>query len=983
MLLDYKFIKKKGKLSVSYVNQKGMKAVIDFNIDKFKSYYKTPTGRFINWDGSRCEEMYTGDPSLFDIRTFFRELDPQYKTLFEGKVSPMLYTFDIETKLKPNREFTEPSEADMPIHTISIVSPKLDSVVMGDKQMTEQEIQWVNDQIAKFLNDLPFFHTLGLKIPTFKYQYYDNEGQMIEYFLKGIVSKVPILSGWNNIRYDWQYICNRVKNFYPDISITCSSSVHQCTNKNFQDMKGNKFTLPMPLHTPIIDMMEVMEHDMAVMPIKESYGLDYIASETPGLGAHKIEYDGDLEILYETDFPRYVFYNAIDSILVQLINYRYKTLDTMYMQALYCGVKIQDTFSKIAVSEALVWNDFYEHGMKVVYEKNWDQERGRLQGAYVAKPIPGKWDFITCNDFASLYPSTIITCNISFDNFVGCFYDKEALAPYEADKEHYIVIGPVVNKNDGTIGKPEIGEYVGTFLNEEALAPYRKDPNYFVSVNGHVYKNDKDYSFKRIQALLKSTRNISKYLSKQLDAIVMLDIEHIMKGMQPSTNMYADNLVQAMKEMGYDIYSSADLLAMNNDQLAEFKRALGFEIGFYSCKEQAMKLLGNSMYGGSSHVAFYWFNLSLARDITGEARNLTKTMEAHLPKFWDDNWLEMQDWHKKWGFTVDAKKVKDLLRDGKHMITIVYGDTDSLYISYTNLLSTIKEFDTMTLRQKLDVIVHINTDFLNDHNKKYMEEYYSSRFAKSIHDFELETVALSGLWMNVKKRYCQILLWKDGKYFDVDSLPLKVKGLEMIKSSYPKFDREALKRVVRSILESTDSNNLWAYINQLVQKEKMKHREADLEDICASIGVNGYSKYIIDAETSKSMKGAHIQCIDKYNTMLYTAPKCPANVRALGTYNTLREAHHLSGDPIYGGKVKTYVYKAPTLNSKKCGDPFVFAFQSKNYPKWANEYAPVDHDAMFQKYFLDPLNRICEASMQFKPFKLDGSIDLDLFADFF
>lgn len=984
MLLDYKFIKKQGKLSVSYVNNHGMKSVIDFNVDRFKSYYLDPNGKYQQPDGSKCSEMFTGDPSPFDLRTFFRELDPKYRELFEGKVSPKLYTFDIETKLRDDREFTEPSSAEMPIHTISVVSPELKSIVMGDKELSPEDIQWVQDQITKFLNDLPFFHTLGLSLPEFKYQYYNNEHDMLEFFLKGIVAKVPILSGWNNIGYDWQYITNRIKNYHPNLSMTSASSAYQCTPKKFTDMKGNDFSVPMPLHTPIIDMMDVIDQfDLSGLTAKESTSLDYIASETPGLEVHKVDYDGDLEQLYERDFKRYVYYNAVDSILVQLINYRYKTLDTMYMQALYCGTKIQDTFSKIAVSEALTWNDFYEHGYKIVYNKNWDAERGRLLGAYVAKPIPGKWDFITCNDFASLYPSTIITCNISFENYIDHFYQDDVLNKYinapltETGNPQYIVVGPVVYTNANAHKKKkelELGEFVGNFRDDKALEPYRKDPNYFVSVNGHIYKNDKDYSFKRIQAKLKATRNISKYLGKQLDAKVMLDVEHIFKNMVPSNDPYADNLVQAMKEMGYDIHSSQDLLAMNNDDLKEFKRVLAAEIVFYTCKEQAMKLLGNSMYGGSSHKAFYWFNLNLARDITGEARNLTKTMEAHLPKFWDENWVSMTDWHKKWGYEVDANKVQQLLNEGKHMITVVYGDTDSLYISYANLLSTIKGFDNMTMREKLDVIVHINTDFLNDHNKAYMDKYYGDRHAKSIHDFELETVALSGLWLNVKKRYCQILLWKDGKYFDADSLPLKVKGLEMTKSSYPKFVRNHLKKVVRSILESseTDMKKLWDLTNILVQKQRMEHAQAPLEDICANQGINGYNKYI---STDPTEKGTQTMLVDQKGTVIRFRSKAGAGPKALATYNAIREAHNLKGDPIYGGKCKLYFAKA--INRKE--GPIPFAFQAKNYPKWGDDYAPCDRGEMFKKYFLDPLNRICGDSMNFKPFKLDGSKELTLF----
>ena len=317
--------------------------------------------------------------------------------------------------------------------------------------------------------------------------------------------------------------------------------------------------------------------------------------------------------------------------------------------------------------------------------------------------------------------------------------------------------------------------------------------------------------------------------------------------------------------------------------------------------------------------------------------------------------------------------------ENNELVRIISGDTDSLYMSYAGLLNTIEGIENMSQREKLDIIVKINEEFLNQHNTEFMEKYYGDRHVKSAHLFELETVCKKGLCLNAKKRYCQILLWKDGKYFDLDSLPMKIKGLEMIKSSYPKFDREALKRVVRNILETDADDHLWEYINMLVQQEKTKHNQADLEDICASTGTNGYTKYISDTPGP----GKDFQILDACNkAIIYTQPKCPVNVRALATYNTIREAYKLSGDPIYGGKVKTYIFKPP-IKKKKDKNPYVFAFQSKNYPKWADTYAPIDKNAMFQKYFLDPLNRICSASMGLPPFTIDGSKQMSLFDEWF
>ena len=192
-----------------------------------------------------------------------------------------------------------------------------------------------------------------------------------------------------------------------------------------------------------------------------------------------------------------------------------------------------------------------------------------MQGAYVRVPTPGKHKYVCCNDFASLYPSTIITCNLSFENFLG---------------------------NNFT---------------EKELEEFRKDPNYFVSVTGQVYKNDKDYAFKVIQSTLKANRNTSKYLAKGLEAEVVYDIDQILAGHKIQYRSYSDDKVKVMKDIGYSVTDTDCLRTI--DDLKTFKAKLRTEIEFYTSYEQAMKLLGNSMYGGSSHISFFWFNMALAK----------------------------------------------------------------------------------------------------------------------------------------------------------------------------------------------------------------------------------------------------------------------------------------------------------------------------------------------------------------------------------
>ena len=669
MILDYAFNHTKRTLSVSYITETGGKRILNFNASRFKSYYSTPSGKYMNWDGSRCDVRWVEKPTTFDLKTFFEEMSESNKELLRGKTTPKLYTFDIETEISD--EFPEPSEAKFPITTISIASPDCNVVVLGTKSLEDGGAEALQKRFEGYLNESKFFQGLNIPTPYIKYIKFDTERDMLEYFLKNIVAKVSVLAGWNSLLFDWHYIQNRIRGYYPDLSLNISSMNYMMTSKNYTDMKGNKVRLNIPNHTLILDMMDVVgSFDMVVMPIKESLSLDYIASESIGL--HKIKYDGDLQKLYEEDYSTYVFYNAIDSILVQLIDKRFKTLQNIYTQALYCREKIGSCFSKIALTEALFFNYFYEHGIKVIPNRREDVERGTLIGAYVRTPTPGKHNFVCCNDFASLYPSSIISCNMSIENFVGTFYDEEALAPYRQDKANYIVVGGAVYKNKGSLAKPQLGEFYSYFFKEDELDKYRKNPNYFVSVNGSVYRNDKAYAFKDIQATLKANRNTGKYLAKQLEAMVISDIDHIIAGHEPENQTYPDNLVQAMLSLGYEVKCTKDLIGHN---LVALRGIVKKEIEYNTSFEQAMKLLGNSMYGGSSHVAFFWFNMALANDITGEARNIIHKMEAHIPEYLKKAWPSMREFHKKHNIELDEKFVESVLNNGKSFVNIVYGDS--------------------------------------------------------------------------------------------------------------------------------------------------------------------------------------------------------------------------------------------------------------------------------------------------------------------
>ena len=672
MILDYDWSARDRKFTISYINEKGTKSFYEFNINRFKTYYATPTGKLKNWDGTPCDVRYTDRPCKFDIKEFIEDLPQNVKDNLFAAYKPKLYAWDIETMFDPD-EKPDPQTAKFPVTAISVVNPDMTVMVLGYKPLEKGAEERIKNRIQEYLDNIEFFRELKIK-SNFMYKRFDNEHDMLEWFLKNIVSKVPILAGWNSDGFDWQYICNRVKNYYEDISLASCSCKYRMTQKKVVNIfRPTDFVrVPIPYHTHIVDFMDVIrQHDYTVLPMKESMSLDWISNAV--LGVNKIKYKGNLNTLFEDDFEWFVFYNAIDSVLVQLLHKRFKTFNIIYNYANITHLPIGDCYGKIAPAEALFFQNFHKRGLKVVWYPDRHPDRGALEGAFVKEPIPGRYEFPCCFDFASLYPTQVMTCNLSVENLIGAFYDRAKLATFEADPDNYVVIGPNVYKNNGSTTKTHAGEFVGKFLDEAKLEPYRKDPNYFVSVNGHVYKNDQDYAFRQIQIMLKENRNQTKYLAKEMDAQVMSVIDRVLeKHSNNDWEPFSDDVLQWMSSK-YNIHDKHEIAQYPD--LRDLKRMIAEDIEDFISREQSFKLLGNSAYGGSSHPAFYWFSMEMARDITGESRALIKMMDAKTSDLFINKFYHMTDVHKQLGIELVDKAKYDEVMEG---FKFIYIDTDSV-----------------------------------------------------------------------------------------------------------------------------------------------------------------------------------------------------------------------------------------------------------------------------------------------------------------
>lgn len=121
-------------------------------------------------------------------------------------------------------------------------------------------------------------------------------------------------------------------------------------------------------------------------------------------------------------------------------------------------------------------------------------------------------------------------------------------------------------------------------------------------------------------------------------------------------------------------FPDVNIDSLSVEELKAFKEEVNIVRNEYALLELAMKTLGNAAYGASANHGFYFYNVKLAGDITGECRHLTKTMNENLIEWFHEGIWKRKDLWEQFDFELDEAK-HDWYR--KQDVWI-YSDTDSL-----------------------------------------------------------------------------------------------------------------------------------------------------------------------------------------------------------------------------------------------------------------------------------------------------------------
>lgn len=504
MILDRTWNKKEQKLIISYIDRSGNRKFLQKALRYIPTYEYDENGEFETWNNRRCNQVYKDTtaytPNDFDILEFMYKLPDDLKEELHAQVFPKVYTFDIETE--SNGEFPDPKKAQQKVTSISLVGPDMSCIVYGLKRMSEEQIATMRMRYLEWIDNNEFASKIKKNEPKVLYQYFSSEGDMLKHFFTVIIKKVSVLAGWNSYNFDWQYLVNRCINLFgKQVTynlIRSASPTGETTTLKWEEVGGELERAPAPCHSIIIDYMEIVKKYDYILRPYESYSLDWVASHA--INAHKIKYEGTLQQLYERDYEWYYYYNAIDSLLTLLIHYKLKPLESPCAVSSVTLVPLLQAMGQVALTTANVFEEFYKDNKKVVYDYDAiERHKEQYDGAFCGC-VPGKYDWCVCDDFASLYPSQVQTCNFSFENII-----------------------------ENVIGPDSLGRYTKMPWSEEQLDKFRNDPNYFVSLAGNVYKNDKDYAFKKMQRRIKRNRDTYKYTGQKIDSELLVEINKLIQ----------------------------------------------------------------------------------------------------------------------------------------------------------------------------------------------------------------------------------------------------------------------------------------------------------------------------------------------------------------------------------------------------------------------------------------------------------------------
>lgn len=583
------------------------------------------------------------------------------------KVKSNILFCDIEVDTGKERVFPNQKEAKFPINMIS-------TIFNGDKTL------YVIDNKTEPIK----------QIEGVKFKIFNSERRLMDEFIRDFKKNDPdFICGWNLINFDMDYIYNRLD------KIGLSHSAFSNFGEFYVD--GPKYICHIP-GTVVLDQ-EFLYRSFTFTKM-ENYKLGYISHHE--LGVTKIQLPLPFNEMYWKMLNKTIEYNLRDSELLEQLDKKLAHINLLNELRIICNTSFEGTSSFGQIDSMMV--SYLKN--KGLASKSSDPHitKEPYPGAYVFEPYPNVYEWITDFDFASLYPSLMITYNIGVNSFIMKTEDPHlgyelTYFPDKLPEKIKIIYDPLFEKKKIEVTKEQLFNKI-------------KENNLVYTINGCFFlPHKKEFSvFGEVVDMLMKSRG--EYKSKMFKAIESKDKD------------------------------------LEN---------------FYYIRQLVYKVLANTLYGVVANKAFRFFDTSLASAITLAGQEALKTSIIEADAFMrsidtDKPYISPKPLTKDEMFAdpdtqVEAYKLPDRSHD-----YIITGDTDSIFCCFGSM----KKQVSIENIQKwcVDIENFLNKDKIVEMVKKHNVDLDFNRLK-----LKNELVISRGLFL-AKKRYAIRVVAQEGKKVD-------------------------------------------------------------------------------------------------------------------------------------------------------------------------------------------------------------------------
>ena len=387
--------------------------------------------RYVN-DGKRVSEKVLFKPSLF-VRT---GKDSKYKSLFGENLERIKFDSILDAKdfVRHYREASNfpvygntnyaiqfiskvfPNNIEFDISHLKIVTIDIEtSTEFGfpDPKSAQEEILLIT--VRDF--NTKQFTTFGCKPylvqqDNLTYIQCNDEFDLLRKFINFIKKDYPdIITGWNVQLFDIAYLSARIRKVLGDRALNELSPFGIIEDFEVPFAKGRTVPACNWVGISTLDYMDL--YKKFSFKTLESYALDFVAKEE--LQKEKIKHNyNSFKDFYTKDWKLFVDYNIYDVQLVDELEDQMKLIELILTMAYDAKCNYSEIYSSVRTWDSIIYNALLSKNIIVHNPPSVDPASDRMiLGAFVKEPTPGKYDWVVSFDATSLYPSIMMSFNMS------------------------------------------------------------------------------------------------------------------------------------------------------------------------------------------------------------------------------------------------------------------------------------------------------------------------------------------------------------------------------------------------------------------------------------------------------------------------------------------------------------------------------------------------------------------------------------------